>query len=102
MERTLSLNAVAKRYDEAFKRQAVEMVLQGGKTVREVAENLGVSQYSIFPLVAMPGSMGKGSGSAGLPEDVEGLQKLVREQQRQIADLTQTPAVQPLRVRRRS
>jgi transposase len=89
MERTLSLNAVAKRYDEAFKRQAVEMVLQGGKTVREVAENLGVSQYSIFPLVAMPGSMGKGSGSAGLPEDVEGLQKLVREQQRQIADLTQ-------------
>jgi transposase-like protein len=69
---------------------------QGGKTVREVAENLGVSQYSIyqwkkkfFPLVAMPGSMGKGSGSAGLPEDVEGLQKLVREQQRQIADLTQ-------------
>jgi transposase-like protein len=43
MERTLSLNAVAKRYDEAFKRQAVEMVLQGSKTVREVAENLGVS-----------------------------------------------------------
>jgi transposase len=48
MERTLSLNAVAKRYDEAFQRQAVELVLQGGKTVREVAENLGVSQYSIY------------------------------------------------------
>jgi transposase-like protein len=36
MERALSLNAVAKKYDEAFKRQAVEMVLQGGKMVREV------------------------------------------------------------------
>jgi transposase len=96
MERTLSLNTVAKRYDEAFKRQAVELVLQGGKTVREVAEDLGVSQYSIyqwkkkfFPLSAVPGSLGKPSGSAGLPEDVEGLRKLVREQQRQIADLTQ-------------
>ena len=33
MERTLSWNAVAKKYDEAFKRQAVELVLQGGKTV---------------------------------------------------------------------
>lgn len=66
MERTLSLNAVPKKYDEAFKRQAVEMVLRGGKTVREVAEDLGVSQYSIyqwkkkfFPLAALPGSPGK-------------------------------------------
>jgi transposase len=91
MERTLLLNAVPKKYDEAFKRQAVEMVLQGGKTVREVAEDLGVSQYSIYqwkkkflPLAAV-----LGSGSAGLPEDVERLQKLVCEQQRQIADLTQ-------------
>jgi len=38
MERTLSLNAVPKKYDESFKRQAVEMVLQGGKTVKQVAE----------------------------------------------------------------
>jgi len=96
MERTLSLNAVPKKYDEAFKRQAVEMVLRGGKTVREVAEDLGVSQYSIyqwkkkfFPLAALPGSPGKASSSAGMPEEVEALRKLVREQQRQIADLTQ-------------
>ena len=96
MERTLSLNAVPKKYDEAFKRQAVEMVLRGGKTVREVAEDLGVSQYSIyqwkkkfFPLAAPPGSPTTASGWPGVPEDVEALQKLVREQQRQIADLTQ-------------
>jgi transposase-like protein len=96
MERSLSLNAVPKKYDAAFKRQAVELVLQGGKTVREVAEDLGVSQYSIyqwkkkfFPLAAVAGSLGKPSGWAGLPEDVEALQKLIREQQRQIADLTQ-------------
>jgi transposase-like protein len=29
MERTLSSNAVPRKYDESFKRQAVEMVLHG-------------------------------------------------------------------------
>jgi hypothetical protein len=32
MERTLSLNAVPKRYDEAFERNAVERVLRGVDT----------------------------------------------------------------------
>jgi transposase-like protein len=70
------------------------MVLRGGRTVKQAAEDLGVSPYSIyewkkkfFPLAALPGW--KGTASAGLAEDVEELQKLVREQQRQIADLTQ-------------
>jgi hypothetical protein len=45
------------------------------------AEELGVSQYSIwkkkfFPLAALPGSKGKTSASVGLAEDVEELQKL--------------------------
>jgi transposase-like protein len=48
MERNLSLNAVPKKYDEAFKRQAVEMVLRGGKTVKQAAEKLGISAYSIY------------------------------------------------------
>jgi transposase len=96
MERTLSFKAVVKKYDEAFQRQAVEMVVRGGKTVKQAAEDLGVSQYSIyqwkkkfFPLAGVLGSMGKTSGPGGLPEEVEQLQKLVREQQRQIADLTE-------------
>ena len=83
MERPLSLNAVSKKYDEAFKRQAVEMVLRGGKTVKQAAEELGVSQYSIYewkkkflPLAALPGSKGKTSTSVGLVEDVEELQTL--------------------------
>src|SRR5258708_38893101 len=69
MERTLLLNARPKKYDEAFKAKAVDMVLQGGKTVREVAEDIGVSHYSIYqwkkkflPLSAVPGLLGKPSG----------------------------------------
>jgi transposase len=96
MERTLSSNAVPKKYDESFKRQAVEMVLHGGKRVKEVAADLGVSEYSIyewkrkyFALGLVGGSSGQHSMVSGLPEDVEQLQKMVREQQRQIAELTQ-------------
>ena len=89
MERTLSLNAVPKKYDEAFKREAVEMVLHGGKTVKQAAEDLGVSQYSIyqwkkkfFALGEVPRSKGKTLGSSGLPEDVAELQRLVRERRK--------------------
>jgi transposase len=62
--------------------------------VKEVAAELGVSGYTIyewkrkyFGLVESGGSSGQSSLVSGLPEDVEGLQKLVREQQRQIAEL---------------
>jgi hypothetical protein len=50
MERTLSLNPVAKKYDEAFRRQAVETVLRGGKTVKQAAEDLGMSQLLDLPV----------------------------------------------------
>ena len=95
MERPVLLNAVIKKYDESFKRHAVEMVLGGGKSVKQVADELGVSQYSIyewkkkfFPQAPLPGFAGNKSASAGLTQDVEALQKLVVEQQRQMADLT--------------
>jgi transposase-like protein len=38
--RTLSLNTVSKKHDEAFKRQAVEMVLRDGKKMKQMAEEL--------------------------------------------------------------
>jgi transposase-like protein len=48
MERTVSSNLVPKKYDEAFRRQAVEMVLRGGKTVEQAAGELGLSPYLIY------------------------------------------------------
>ena len=36
-----------KRYDEAFKRAAVEMWLQGGKSVQQIAAELGISDQSL-------------------------------------------------------
>jgi transposase-like protein len=36
-----------KRYDDAFRRRAVEMMLQSGKTVAQTARELGVSAFSL-------------------------------------------------------
>jgi len=95
MERTVSSSIVPKRYDESFKRQVVEMVVHGDRSVLEVAKELGVSDYSIYQwkkkYFSVPGSS-KAGGKAtanGLPQSVEELQKLVGEQQRQIDYLRQ-------------
>lgn len=93
MERNQSEKAV-KKFDEAFRRQAVEMVLQGAKSVKQIAEELGVSEYSIYEwkrkyFASSAGGQLPGKTASDLPQDVEQLQKLVREQQRQIADLRQ-------------
>jgi transposase len=36
-----------KRYDEAFKRLAVELLLSSGKPVTQIARELGVSQWNL-------------------------------------------------------
>jgi transposase len=38
---------MARRYGEEFKRQAVELLVLGGKTQRQVARELDVSEYSL-------------------------------------------------------
>ena len=38
---------VQKRYDEGFRRQAVELVIHSGKTQAQIARELGVSEYSL-------------------------------------------------------
>jgi transposase-like protein len=95
MERTVSSNLVPKKDDETFRRQAVEMVLRGGKTVKPAADALGVSPYSIYewkrkllPTALAVGSAGQTAAAAGLPDEVARLQKLIPEQPRQIAELT--------------
>jgi transposase-like protein len=38
---------MARRYGEEFKRQAVELIILGGKSQRQVARELDVSEYSL-------------------------------------------------------
>ena len=68
-----------KRYDESFKRAAVELWLQGGKSLQQIATELGVSDQSIQKwkkqLAGLPAT-GPGQRSAQqLEEEVRRLQR---------------------------
>ena len=47
MNATVNNSKMARRYDEEFKRQAVELMIHGWKTQRQVARELDVSEYSL-------------------------------------------------------
>src|SRR5260370_6872854 len=47
MERTVKEKKIQKRYEEEFKRQAVELVIHSGKAQAQIARELGVSGYSL-------------------------------------------------------
>jgi len=83
-----------KRYDEAFKRSAVELWLQGGKSVQQIAAELGISTQSLKQwkkqLAVLPAT-GLGQRSVGqLEEENRRLRREVRHlaQQRDILKKT--------------
>ena len=47
MGRTVKEKKIQKKYEEEFKRQAVELVIHSGKTQAQIARELGVSGYSL-------------------------------------------------------
>ena len=47
MNMTVKNSKMARRYEEEFKRQAVELLIHSGKSQRQVAKELGVSEYSL-------------------------------------------------------
>jgi transposase-like protein len=47
MNATVKNSKMARRYGEEFKRRAVEMMIHGGKTQRQVARELDISEYSL-------------------------------------------------------
>lgn len=76
-----------KRYDENFKRSAVELWLSGGKSVRQIATELGISDQSLKKwkqkLAALPAT-GPGQRSAQqLEEEVRRLRRELQHVSRQ-------------------
>lgn len=69
-----------KRYDESFKRSAVELWLQGGKSVRQIAAELGISDQSLKnwkkQLAALPAT---GPGQRSVQQLEEENRRLKRE-----------------------
>ena len=72
----------AKRYDEAFKRQAVELMVTSGRRVEEIATDLGVSAFSLYQwkrqLAPSPGG-GDGAAPKSVPELIKENAELRKE-----------------------
>ena len=47
MSTSVKSSKMARRYGEDFKRQAVELMIHSGKTQRQVARELDISEYSL-------------------------------------------------------
>jgi len=79
-----------RQYDENFKRHAVDLTLQGSRSVRQVADELGVNETMLYDwrrkYAPRPGAY------TGTPQNLEGATKeierlrteLVRMQEREI------------------
>ena len=80
---------IQKRYDAEFKRSAVEMVIHGGKPLTRVAQELGVSEYSLHLWKkAQLGRMGPAEvdGQSMSPQEMA---KEIRRQHKEIEWLRQ-------------
>jgi len=84
MSTTVKNSKMARRYGEDFKRQAVELMIHSGKTQRQVARELDVSEYSLnLWKKAYLGQMKPAEIQGGMKSPEE-MAKIIREQHKEI------------------
>lgn len=84
MSTTVKNSKMARRYGADFKRQAVELMIHSGKTQRQVARELDVSEYSLnLWRKAYLGQM-EPAQIQGEMKSPEEMAKIIREQHKEI------------------
>jgi transposase len=84
MNATVKNSKMARRYGEEFKRQAVELTIHGGKTLRQVARELDVSEYSLNLWKKAYLGQQKPAEVNGAIKSPEEMAKIIREQHKEI------------------
>jgi transposase len=84
MSTTVKNSKMARRYGEEFKRQAVELLLHSGKTQRQVARELDVSEYSLNLWKKAYLGQQKPAQIEGQMKSPEEMAKIIREQHKEI------------------
>ena len=84
MSTTVKNTKMARRYEEEFKRQAVELLLHSGKTQRQVARELDVSDYSLTLWKKAYLGQQKPAEIEGQMKSPEEMAKIIREQHKEI------------------
>ena len=84
MSMTVKNSKMARRYGEEFKRQTVELLLHSGKTQRQVARELDVSDYSLTLWKKAYLGHQKPAEIEGQMKSPEEMAKIIREQHKEI------------------
>lgn len=84
MSTTVKNSKMARRYGEEFKRQAVELMIHSGKTQRQVARELDVSEYSLNLWKKAYLAQMKPAQIEGEMKSPEEMAKIIREQHKEI------------------
>jgi len=84
MSTTVKNSKMARRYGEDFKRQAVELMIHSGKTQRQVARELDVSEYSLNLWKKAYLGQQKPAEINGEVKSPEEMAKIIREQHKEI------------------
>ncbi len=82
------VGATPRRYDEAFRREAVRLWQSSGQSAETVAGELGVSVYRLYEWRRQQ-QAAPGGGAAALPERKEELQAEVRRLRQELARVTE-------------
>ena len=84
MSTTVKNSKMARRYGEDFKRQGVELMIHSGKTQRQVARELDVSEYSLNLWKKAYLGQQKPAEINGEVKSPEEMAKIIREQHKEI------------------
>jgi transposase-like protein len=84
MSTTVKNSKMSRRYGEEFKRQAVELVIHSGKSQRQVARELDVSEYSLNLWKKAYLGRQKPAEINGEIKSPEEMAKIIREQHKEI------------------
>src|SRR5215468_10644456 len=84
MSTTVKNSKMARRYGEEFKRQAVELLLHSGKTHRQVARELDISEPTLKLWKKAYLGRQKPAEIEGQMKSPEEMAKIIREQHKEI------------------
>ncbi|MEI6862264.1 MAG: transposase, partial [Verrucomicrobiota bacterium] len=89
MTNQLKAGATPRRYDEAFRREAVRLWRSSGRAAEHTARELGISVFNLYDWGKQVGRATRAAGSAGLPVGKEELQAENERLRRELARMTE-------------
>ena len=81
--------ATPRRYDEAYKQEAVRLWQSSGRSAEHTARQLGISAFNLYEWKQRADRLTRAAGAAGLPGSQEALQAENERLKKELARMTE-------------